>query len=232
MSRFGAQASVIDPQDTRGRKNKYIQMHRDAQIASAFEPLASGSRVLDLGCGTGNITRYLNDLGLNAVGIDIAFKLMSLCQGTASLINYDGRRIPFRDNCFDAAVNYVVLNHILDDAQLAAVMLEVKRVLKPGAIHVCIEQTRSKTRVTDGGQKKQRRIEDFEALFVATGLSVESVRVVRAGHFPLIYLIRYGLIPVKLFPLMISMDKGYSAVLSKLPVDYFDTFFVLRKPLP
>lgn len=231
MSKFGIEASVIDPHDKRGYKNRYIQEHRNTHISKAITSLAQGCCILDFGCGTGNITRYLNGLGMKAIGIDIAFDLLALSeQGSTALLNYDGRVIPFRSGSFDAAVDYVVLNHILNDDHLLEVLQEIKRVLKPGAAYICIEQTRERTKITDRGQKKQRSLKEFESLFSAAGLQVERAQLVRSSYFPLIYPIRYGLISEKAFPFIINLDIWCAARLAKMPFGYFDTLFILRKP--
>ncbi|HEX7301939.1 class I SAM-dependent methyltransferase, partial [Lentzea sp.] len=43
----------------------------DAAIMRAFAELTGGP-VGDLGCGTGRITRYLHELGLDAFGVDLS----------------------------------------------------------------------------------------------------------------------------------------------------------------
>lgn len=231
MSRFGVDAAVIDPKDGRGHKNAYIRTHRDTQIAAIFAAIDKDSRILDFGCGTGNLTEYLNDLGIQAVGVDIAFDLLALHKGNSALLQYDGNSMPFRNDSFDGATSYVVLNHILSERHLLEALCELRRVLKPGAPYVCIEQTRKLTKITDGGHKKQRCIQDFMSVFSKAGLRAEQVQPIRSGHFPLIYLVRYGFIPQAVFPFLIRVDKWYSSLMSRLPLDYFDTLFVLRKPV-
>ena len=233
MSRFGVDGAVIDPSDIRGYKNAYIKAYRDAKIAGAIASLDKNSCILDFGCGTGNITKHLNSLEMRAVGIDIAFDLLALHTGNAALLQYDGGRIPFRNDSFDAIASYTVLNHILNEQHLLEVLCELGRVLKPGAPYVCIEQTRriaTIKKIMDGEHKKQRCIQDFISLFSEAGLRVEQVQPFRAGHFPLIYPVRYGFVPQSMFPLLFKIDKWYSSLLCRLPIDYFDTLFMLRKP--
>lgn len=230
MSRFGADAAVIDPSDIRGYKNAYIKAYRDMQIASVITSLDKNSCILDFGCGTGNITEYLNSLEMWAVGIDIAFDLLALHTGDSVLLQYDGSCIPFRNDSFEAVASYVVLNHILSEQHLLEVLCELRRVLKPGAPYVCIEQTRKLTKTTRGRYQKRPRIQDFISLFSEAGLRVERVQPFRAGHFPLIYPVRYGFVPQSMFPLLFKIDKWYSSLLCRLPIDYFETLFVLRKP--
>lgn len=230
MSNFGVDSSVIDPNDSKGFKNNYIVSHRNNQLAKALSHVQSESMVLDFGCGTGNISQFINNMGMNAVGVDIAYDLLALHNGTANLLCYDGETIPFKDHSYDVAVSYVVLNHLLIDDYLLTVLKEIYRVLKPGGIYVAIEQTCHYSRMTDGDMKKQRSIKDFKSIFSNANFLVESDRTVRTGHFPLIYFIRFGLIPSSLFPFIMRLDNFYSSCMSLLPFDYFDTAFVLKKP--
>lgn len=45
---------------------------RRRRLKAALSPLPAGSAVLDLGCGTGEFTQYLAELGYDAVGIDLS----------------------------------------------------------------------------------------------------------------------------------------------------------------
>ena len=53
----GANASVIDPKDSKGFKNQYIASIRDQSIVNALDKDAS--LVLDFGCGTGGLVSAL-----------------------------------------------------------------------------------------------------------------------------------------------------------------------------
>jgi 2-polyprenyl-3-methyl-5-hydroxy-6-metoxy-1,4-benzoquinol methylase len=37
-------------------------------------------KILDAGCGTGNYTKFLNDLGFNCLGIDLSDKLLEVAK--------------------------------------------------------------------------------------------------------------------------------------------------------
>lgn len=77
------------------------------QLRNRFFP--TGTRVLDVGCGTGVQIQVMNKLGLNATGIDLSFVgLRAARQRTplADLIQCDATRQPFIDASFDAAVSF------------------------------------------------------------------------------------------------------------------------------
>jgi SAM-dependent methyltransferase len=102
-------------------------------IPLAVEWVGGYDRVLDVGCGEGQIARRLADEGAHLVaGVD----------PTPSQIHVAGRRggaprygmalagaLPFRSGTFDAVVACLVFEHVRDsDAAIA----EVARVIRPG----------------------------------------------------------------------------------------------------
>ena len=229
MSQFGADASVIDPNDKIGAKNAYIEFIRNNYIAQELGHLQPGAKVLDYGCGTGNITRFVSGLGFDCVGLDIAFELLSLGKEDRNLLCYDGKTIPFKDNSFDAIVCYVVLNYILDKEYFEKLLKEIHRVLKPGGKFIAIEQVNRRSREVSKDNKLQRSSELFTESFMASSFKLINSYTIRSGHFPLIYLIRFGLVPPALFKFIMLLDRLYSSIFSFLPLDYHDTVFRLQK---
>ncbi|MFM1653010.1 methyltransferase domain-containing protein [Brevibacillus sp. B_LB10_24] len=95
-----------------------------------------GMRILEVGCGTGAITRMLAEgRGVQSVtGIDpspiFIKKAESLNQHRhVSFLVADGNALPFEDCVFDAVVFHTVLCHVPSPANF---LREAKRVLKPG----------------------------------------------------------------------------------------------------
>ena len=108
--------------------------------------LRPGLRILDFGCGPGNISAGLAkavDPG-ELHGIDMEKSQIDLARsvakangiGNATFQVGDVIEMPFEDGYFDVAHCHNVLMHIPDTA---AVLAEVKRVLKPGGIIGCRE---------------------------------------------------------------------------------------------
>lgn len=94
--------------------------------------------VLDLGCAGGFMAETLTDKGARITGIDPAAKAIKAAQAHADAsgkqIRYDvgvGEDLPYQDGCFDAVVCVDVLEHVAD---LAKVLAEIARVLKPGGM--------------------------------------------------------------------------------------------------
>lgn len=87
------------------------------------ERLPADARILDVGCGSGDLAALLMQLrpDVRVEGIDVLVR-----PGTAIVVHaYDGQTIPFGDNAFDAAIVVDVLHHTDDPT---AVMAEIARV--------------------------------------------------------------------------------------------------------
>lgn len=87
------------------------------------ERLPQGARVLDVGCGSGDLAALVMQLrpDVRIEGIDVLVR-----PNTAiPVIAYDGTHIPHADNSFDAAMVVDVLHHTDDPA---AVLAEIARV--------------------------------------------------------------------------------------------------------
>lgn len=99
-------------------------------LLSLLEPTPA-DRILDLGCGTGHLTRQVADSGASVVGLDSARPMVESARETypeLSFVHGDARSLPF-ENAFDAVLSNAVLHWIspLDDALDA-----VAAALRPG----------------------------------------------------------------------------------------------------
>lgn len=99
--------------------------------------LDPAARILDLGCGRGNLVREYRLNGYQAYGCDFDFPHDPLDpslkeQGVLRKINMEnGYRLSFEDNSFDCVLSDQVFEHVMDyDSTLA----EVQRIAKPNGI--------------------------------------------------------------------------------------------------
>lgn len=106
------------------------------------QPLMPGDRVLDLGCGAGHELLSLEREGMRAVGVDVSAAMLEARQRLVSqgapvrLVRADAAGLPFADSAFDACRIERVLQHVIDPA---AVLGEVRRVLRPGGTVAVLE---------------------------------------------------------------------------------------------
>lgn len=110
-------------------------------IAWAIDQVSTGSNIckaMDFGAGTGNLTKYLLDMGAEVCAADISTKCLEEIKNKfsdnhcLSIYKLNGRDlIGIKANEFDLLVLYSVLHHIPD---YLSVLPEFIRVLKPGGI--------------------------------------------------------------------------------------------------
>ena len=95
-------------------------------------------RVLELGCGTGRVSRPLLAAGIDLIGIDRSVEMLRRikAQGSAAastVVRGDVRRLPFRDATFAMAIApYGMLQSLIRDSDLWDTLRAVARVIRPG----------------------------------------------------------------------------------------------------
>jgi len=231
----GIDASTIDPNDLLGRKNSYLSGIRNNEIIRRLHGvICPGSIVLDLGCGTGGLSKALCGEDWLVAGLDISSGLLhrSCERGlftTATFMQYDGSHFPISDASVDAITTYVVLNHILEAKDLSKVLDECSRVLKPSGKMICVEQISRRPKMSHKYWKLQRTTDGFTRAFTDASFSVRSVDIVRYGHFPVTPLIRYGLVPRSWFGFVAACERWVGRYWKAGLVDYADAVFVLEK---
>ena len=104
--------------------------------------ISTGSRIADLGCGSGIFTSLLKKKGLNPVGVDLSPGLIErakkLYPGTEFIVG-DVEALPFESGSLDAVLLSGIIHHLPDPSKC---MREVHRVLKPGGRFVAFDPNR------------------------------------------------------------------------------------------
>lgn len=113
-----------------------------ARLARAEAP-AGTRRVLDFGCGVGNVSRALASefTGATVTGCDLSGDSIATARARAPAVTFvatEERRLPFDDAGFDLAVAACVFHHI-EAARRPFWAREIARVLRPGGRLVLFE---------------------------------------------------------------------------------------------
>lgn len=88
-----------------------------------------GERILDLGCGDGQLTKRIADAGATVTGVDMSADLLDAARSMGLDVHeMDGQALTF-ENEFDAVFSNAAL-HWMRDAE--AVVAGVRKALKPG----------------------------------------------------------------------------------------------------
>ena len=99
--------------------------------------LGARPRILDFGCGTGELTVLMRALGYDATGIDLHAEHLALARilagengmPTAMFVRHESGPLPFERAGFDLATLFVVLEH-LSDPVLDLALPELRRVCR------------------------------------------------------------------------------------------------------
>jgi ubiquinone/menaquinone biosynthesis C-methylase UbiE len=119
--------------------SRLLGINRVHQILIAQAELAEGQRVLEIGCGTGNLTTRVKRAhpAVDVTGCDPDPRALDRARRKGRGLNgirfeqgY-AERLPYADGEFDRVLSSLMLHHIAEDAKPAAAA-EVFRVLRPG----------------------------------------------------------------------------------------------------
>jgi demethylmenaquinone methyltransferase/2-methoxy-6-polyprenyl-1,4-benzoquinol methylase len=91
--------------------------------------LPEGSLVLDVACGTGDLSRLARRRGYRVIGADLSRGMLAANHSGAPLLQADCSQLPFTDGAFDGLVCGYALRNFSD---LAGALTETARVIRPG----------------------------------------------------------------------------------------------------
>jgi len=108
--------------------------------AARFLRESGAERILDLGCGSGFVSRFLAERGFQVLGLDVSEEQIRFARASAGEHGLDGRvtfevagidRLQDRGERFDGVVTHAFLHHLAAD-ELDALLGDIRSVVAPG----------------------------------------------------------------------------------------------------
>lgn len=96
---------------------------------------AGGGPVVDVGCGPGYVTRHLQDLGVDAFGIDLSPEMVAIARSAYPGLRFDVGTmtdLDIADHSVAGVLAFWSVIHVPDQA-VPGVFREFRRVLRPGS---------------------------------------------------------------------------------------------------
>ena len=114
---------------------------RDRELLDRFAVTVRDRGVAcDLGCGPGQVARYLQGRGIQVCGVDLSEGMLQRARQLNPGIDFhrgDMRALPFAENAWAGiAAFYAIVN--LSQAEVAQALREMWRVLQPGGSCCCL----------------------------------------------------------------------------------------------
>jgi ArsR family transcriptional regulator len=98
--------------------------------------------VVDIGCGTGNVSELLSPLVKRVIAVDASAAMLKAARkrlegrGNVEFVRGEVQSLPLNDASADAAVAFLVLHHV---PEIGAALAEMRRVLRPGGIALIVD---------------------------------------------------------------------------------------------
>lgn len=109
--------------------------HSEIEELIRFGKIETGTKILDLGCGTGNLSAQLfKCIPVDTIGIDKSLHMLEKASKKSLRVlcgDADHSILPFKDNSFDYVIGAYVIHHIKNTMTL---IRECYRILNNGAL--------------------------------------------------------------------------------------------------
>ncbi|HEY1715645.1 MAG TPA: methyltransferase domain-containing protein [Solirubrobacteraceae bacterium] len=138
----------------------------------ALANVGPGDRVLDLGCGTGDLAADIAGAGAQVIAADVAENALDRARRRhpeldLRLVPFDGP-LPFDDGAFAAVWSSEVIEHVADTARWLS---EVRRVLAPRGQVLLTTPSHGRLRLLAGGiERYSEPLGDHLHLYTARSL--------------------------------------------------------------
>ncbi len=129
---FAGDGGVMEMQSQNREYGSWLEGQQDV--------LLPGLLALDLGCGIGDDARYMMDAGLRVIGLDLSpqrvARAAARAPGAFFIVGNLADGLPLRSSIADLAIASLSL-HYFDRRTTAAIVQDIARVLRLGAVLLC-----------------------------------------------------------------------------------------------
>ena len=137
-------ATIADRYDLITRLLSYGQDRRWKRTLVALAEARPGTRVLDLACGTGDITYEVAARGADATGLDVTIRMLELARAKRSgapvhFLAGDMMALPFASQRFDVVTSGYGIRNV---PTIQPALSEIHRVLRPGGLFLSLDFNR------------------------------------------------------------------------------------------
>lgn len=122
--------------------------------------LPSKARILDMGCGPGQFSKYLYDKGFEVEGIDLSENMLEIAKKEVPEVRFklmDMRNLNYKSNSFDGLLVSYSLIHIASD-DIPLTLKGFARILKPGGCAFFITQKGRPDHIVEEPLKKGQKM--------------------------------------------------------------------------
>lgn len=130
--------------------------------------------VLDLGCGSGNVSNLVVELGGRVTGVDISATNVETARSRVSARFVESDALAFESavESFDVVVLSSFLQHVMDDGTLATLVSRIESWLAPGGTVVFLDTAPNRLPRRDRGMshRKLRTLDQYDDIFGRVGL--------------------------------------------------------------
>ena len=170
---------------------EYLERTREGMWADSREALVdldlpNRTRILDVGCGTGELTRVVAseaNVDARVVGCDVDTALLTVAHERTPVVAGDACRLPFVDDSFDLVVCQALLSNLPEPAaaleEFARVSSDLVAAIEPNNAAVRVDSTvdrevdldaRVRDAYLDGVETDVALGEQVETLFETAGI--------------------------------------------------------------
>jgi 2-polyprenyl-3-methyl-5-hydroxy-6-metoxy-1,4-benzoquinol methylase len=148
--------------------------HRIYELINQY--FIKGKSTVDIGCGIGRDTNFLNSQGFSVVGVDASQGMLKQAKKLYSDLDFQLDYLPtlasFENSTFQNILCSAVLMHLEEIAIEAACLRLVELLKKDGRLIISIRGTNEKDKRENGKLYEAINVESFKELFEKNGCEI------------------------------------------------------------